>query len=56
MKQIDELKLAIQPFQHQLYQHPINQYIQSKHHLERFMQFHVFAVWDFMSLVRFNLH
>lgn len=52
MKQIDELKLAIQPFQHQLYQHPINQYIQSKHHLERFMQFHVFAVWDFMSLVK----
>jgi hypothetical protein len=52
MKQIDALKLAIEPFQNQLYNHPINQYIQSKSQLERFMQYHVFAVWDFMSLVK----
>ncbi len=52
MKQIEALKLAIEPFQNHLYNHPINQYIQSKHQLERFMQYHVFAVWDFMSLVK----
>jgi hypothetical protein len=52
MKQIEELKIAIQPLQNQLYHHPINTYIKSSTELERFMSFHVFAVWDFMSLVK----
>jgi hypothetical protein len=52
MKPIEKLKKSIQPLQNQLYQHPINTYIKTTVQLERFMSFHVFAVWDFMSLVK----
>lgn len=52
MKPIDELKKSILPLQNQLYHHPINSYIKTTDQLQRFMSFHVFAVWDFMSLVK----
>lgn len=48
---IERLKAAIAPEREALLQHPINQYIQGPAELERFMQHHVFAVWDFMSLL-----
>lgn len=49
---LSELKHSIKPYQDQLLQHPINQFIHTFEDLERFMQVHSFAVWDFMSLVK----
>jgi len=50
--QIDRLKEKIAPLRVALVNHPINSYIQSPSELEVFMKHHVFAVWDFMSLVK----
>lgn len=52
MNSIVDLRKAIEPYQQALLTHPINQYIQSPTELANFMQHHVFAVWDFMSLVK----
>ena len=52
MSQINSLREQIKPYQQALYQHPINSFIQSPIELAVFMQHHVFAVWDFMSLVK----
>ena len=52
MSQINRLREQIKPYQEVLYQHPINQFIQKPTDLAVFMQHHVFAVWDFMSLVK----
>ncbi len=46
------LKQQIKPFQEQLLLHPINNFLNEFDDLKRFMQFHSFAVWDFMSLVK----
>ena len=52
MSHLIELKKSIEPFKNILRNHPINSYIISHEHLSIFMQNHVFAVWDFMSLVK----
>ncbi|MEY3645964.1 MAG: hypothetical protein RL127_672 [Bacteroidota bacterium] len=52
MNSLVALKKAIEPHQQALLTHPINGYIQSPVELANFMQHHVFAVWDFMSLVK----
>lgn len=52
MSQINSLREQIKPYQEALYHHPINSYIKSHTELAVFMQHHVFAVWDFMSLVK----
>ncbi len=52
MNSIVDLRKAIMPYQQALLTHPINHYIQSPNELANFMQHHVFAVWDFMSLVK----
>lgn len=52
MSQINSLREQIKPYQEALYLHPINQFIQNPNDLAVFMQHHVFAVWDFMSLVK----
>ncbi|MHA8076469.1 DUF3050 domain-containing protein [Aquirufa sp. TARAVU-A1A] len=52
MSQINSLRVQIKPYQQALYDHPINSFIQSPAELAVFMQHHVFAVWDFMSLVK----
>jgi hypothetical protein len=52
MSQINILREQIKPYQEALYHHPINSYIKSHTELAVFMQHHVFAVWDFMSLVK----
>jgi len=49
---LNQLKFEIRPFQEKLLQHPINNFLNDLKDLERFMQFHAFAVWDFMSLVK----
>ena len=52
MNSLVALKKAIEPHQQALLTHSINSYIQSPTELANFMQHHVFAVWDFMSLVK----
>jgi hypothetical protein len=52
MNSIIDLQKAIEPYQKALLNHPINGYITSPSTLANFMQHHVFAVWDFMSLVK----
>lgn len=52
MSQINSLREQIKPYQQALYEHPINTFIKSQSDLAIFMQHHVFAVWDFMSLVK----
>ena len=52
MSQLIELQKSIEPFKKILRNHPINSYIISQEHLSLFMQHHIFAVWDFMSLVK----
>ena len=52
MSHLIELQKSIDPFKKILRNHPINSYITSQEHLSIFMQNHIFAVWDFMSLVK----
>ncbi len=52
MKPIDVLVSRLAPYKQILLTHPINNFLQTTSDLELFMQHHVFAVWDFMSLVK----
>lgn len=49
---IARLTDQLAPFKKQLIQHPIYQNIESITDFQRFMESHVYAVWDFMSLVK----
>jgi len=49
---IETLKTDIEPLRAQLIQHPVYAKIKSIRHLNTFMEHHVFAVWDFMSLLK----
>jgi len=49
---IEKLKIEIAPVREQLISHPVYAYIQSLEALKIFMEHHVFAVWDFMSLLK----
>ena len=49
---IEILKTAIRPVRDRLIAHPIYQQMQSPAALRTFMEFHVYAVWDFMSLLK----
>ncbi|NCD67926.1 DUF3050 domain-containing protein [Mucilaginibacter agri] len=51
-QRIEQLKTAIIPFREKLTNHPLYQQITSLDDLHVFMQHHVFAVWDFMSLLK----
>lgn len=51
-QRIEKLKTAIIPFREKLTNHPLYQQITSLDDLHVFMQHHVFAVWDFMSLLK----
>lgn len=48
---IHEIQKAIQPQVDQLLNHPLYSKIEAPGQLQIFMQHHVFAVWDFMSLL-----
>jgi len=52
MSNLIELQKSIEPFKKILRNHPINTYILTHEHLSLFMRHHIFAVWDFMSLVK----
>jgi hypothetical protein len=49
---IIKLKTEIVPLRDQLIHHPVYAKIKSIKHLNVFMEHHVFAVWDFMSLLK----
>lgn len=49
---IDKLKAAIAPVRQQIVEHPLYSTISSLEDLRTFTQYHVFAVWDFMSLLK----
>ena len=46
------LEHRLEPLYARLAEHPLYRSIQSIEHLHRFMEAHVFAVWDFMSLLK----
>ena len=49
---IQQLKKAIEPSRVQLLAHPVYHQIQTLSELQKFAEVHVFAVWDFMSLLK----
>lgn len=49
---IEKLKSEIEPIRQKLIEHPVYQNIKSIKDLAVFMEHHVFAVWDFMSLLK----
>ena len=50
--QFEQLQKRIAPLKHALLHHPVYDAVDSIERLRDFMQIHVFAVWDFMSLVK----
>lgn len=50
---IDRIEKGLEPLRQQLIHHPLYQKIGSPEHLQLFMEQHVFAVWDFMSLLKY---
>jgi hypothetical protein len=49
---IESIVKAIKPYQHQLLEHSLYNTISSIDSLKIFLERHVFAVWDFMSLLK----
>lgn len=49
---LHEMERSLLPLQQQLAQHSLYSSIHSIHHVKRFMEVHVYAVWDFMSLLK----
>jgi hypothetical protein len=49
---ITQIRAAIAPVRETILQHPLYHHIQRMDDIRVFMQFHVFAVWDFMSLLK----
>jgi hypothetical protein len=51
-KHIEKLRAEIEPLRQQLIHHPVYTSIKSLTELKIFMEHHVYAVWDFMSLLK----
>lgn len=50
--QIEKIQAAIEPLRQQIIHHPVYAAINTVNDLQIFMQYHVYAVWDFMSLLK----
>jgi hypothetical protein len=51
-RSFEDLRKVVAPLREALLKHPIYTQVDSLDRLREFMQIHVFAVWDFMSLVK----
>ena len=51
-EQLDKLKRTIEPLRQEIINHKVYSLINGVEDLRIFMQYHVFAVWDFMSLLK----
>tara|TARA_B100001146_G_scaffold225178_2_gene247284 strand:- start:5162 stop:5935 length:774 start_codon:yes stop_codon:yes gene_type:complete len=49
---ISQIEQKIAPYRDTLLHHPLYSEIKTPEHLRLFMEYHVFAVWDFMSLLK----
>jgi hypothetical protein len=49
---VEELAHQLNPLILEINQHPLYHQIYSTEHLRKFMEQHVFAVWDFMCLLK----
>ena len=52
MTRIQQLKESINPVRNRLIEHPVYRAVRTPSALRIFMEYHVYAVWDFMSLVK----
>ncbi len=50
--QLEKIQQAIEPLRQQIVNHKVYSIINTTEDLNIFMQYHVFAVWDFMSLLK----
>lgn len=51
-EQIEKIRTEIEPLRQEIINHKVYSAIQSIDDLKIFMQYHVYAVWDFMSLLK----
>src|SRR5580704_10024862 len=51
-KQLETLQTEVKPLRQALINHPLYLNIKALADLHTFMEYHVFAVWDFMSLLK----
>ncbi|WP_203295312.1 DUF3050 domain-containing protein [Luteirhabdus pelagi] len=49
---IAQIEKKVAPYRETLLNHPLYTEIKTPEHLRLFMEYHVFAVWDFMSLLK----
>ncbi len=52
MTDVQDINTAIEPARKMVINHPIYKSINTPDSLVRFMEYHVYAVWDFMSLLK----
>ena len=52
MNPLDKIQQEISPLREKLIQHKIYANIKTVEDFQRFMEQHIFAVWDFMSLLK----
>lgn len=52
MEEINRIHLHIAPLRQQLLEHPVYRQMNSLPELRIFMEHHIYAVWDFMSLLK----
>ncbi len=52
IEQIEKIKLNIESLRQEIIHHKVYNQIKTAEDLKIFMQFHVYAVWDFMSLLK----
>lgn len=50
---IDRIEKGLAPLRDQLVHHPLYKKINRPEHLRTFMEQHIYAVWDFMSLLKY---
>lgn len=52
MHSIDQLRTEIEPLRQRIAEHPVYREMKTLDSVRLFMQYHVYAVWDFMSLLK----